>query len=482
MSRSLRAVIGLATAVALAGCAVFSRKPPQEASALQTGGILTIEPGVAVLARSVMPLGFAPLAYHPPMWLNHGRDVGVVGTFHGRTTLVDFGIGNQQPRVLIADTSDAVLADIEPSPDGSAIAVALARSGGRRIEVVRFDVATHKESSVAEIDRGFESLSMGWPTADKIALAIKEPPRKAEQAEQPDQDRPKEDHPARSDTAFDLYLIPVKTPGKPARVTFNCALSPLAWSSDGSYAVAQGEGAAPPILLDLDRKRCAPLNVPGPIDVLTWAPKGASFIYAGPTPGGSLNSVFQFDIATARALPLAISSSAAAYVSDTLMVALGNHELTRQRVAEQPQATATAEVALMDPSQGSIKISSLGLLTSAEMLASSTMVYSPVSAMAAIELYAPGAIAPLRRIVAFSTKNARETLLATGPAAGLVLMAWSPDGTTLALFHGNAKVSELTLLVPESNGAPIARPQAAADTSSSAAPAPPAFASPPPPY
>ena len=76
------------------------------------------------------------------------------------------------------------------------------------------------------------------------------------------------------------------------------------------------------------------------------------------------------------------------------------------------------------------------------------MVYSPNSAMAAIELYAPGGVAPMRHIVAFSARTQRETLLASGAATGLVLMAWSPDGETLALFHGNASVSELTLVVP----------------------------------
>ena len=62
-----------------------------------------------------------------------------------------------------------------PSPDGSALAVALAHGGGRRIEVVRFDIATHQKSTIATIDRGFDTLSMGWPIADTIALAINEP-------------------------------------------------------------------------------------------------------------------------------------------------------------------------------------------------------------------------------------------------------------------------------------------------------------------
>ncbi len=130
------------------------------------------------------------------------------------------------------------------------------------------------------------------------------------------------------------------------------------------------------------------------------------------------------------------------------MVALGSRGLTLDRALAQPQSQVTAEVALMDPGQGLLKISSLGVSTLADMLAASTMVYSPSSATAAIELFAPGSMAAMRYIVAFSAKTQRETLLASGPATGLVLMAWSPDGKTLALFHGNASVSELTLVAP----------------------------------
>jgi len=445
MSRSLCASLGLVAAAALAGCAARSPKlPPQGAQPLQTGGILTIAAGVPVVARSVQPPGFEPLAYHPPMWLNQGRDVAVVGSFHGRTTLVDFGIGPQQPAVLAADTPDAVLSDIVPNPDGSALAVALARSGGRRIEVVRFDIATHQKSSLATIDRGFDTLTMGWPTTDTVALAVSEPAARQNAQAPP----PNSDPSVRTDAAFELYLIPVKSRRAPARTTFKCALSPLSWSPNAGYAAGQGEGAAPPVLLDLDRKRCAPINVPGPINVLAWAPSGASFIFAGPAPGGAVTSVFQFDIASARLSPVAISSSAAAYVSDTSMVALGSRGLTLDRARAQPQSRVTAEVALMDPGQGLLKISSLGVPTAPDMLAVSTMAYSPSAAMAAIELFAPGGVAAMRHVVAFSTKTLREALLASGPATGLLLMAWSPDGKTLALFHGNASVSELTLVAP----------------------------------
>jgi hypothetical protein len=447
MSRSVCASLGLVVTITIGGCAFWRHKPPpQVAQPLETGGILTIAAGVPVVARSVQPIGFEPLAYHPPIWLNQGRDVALVGSLHGRTTLVDFGIGPQQPVVLASDTADAVISDVVPNPDGSELAVTLAHDGGRRIEVVRFDIATHQKSSLATLDRGFDTLSMGWPTADTIALAINEPaPPKDAQAPQPGSDPP-----APAAAAFELYLIPVQTQRAPTRVKFNCALSPLSWDPNGSYAVGQGEGSAPPVILDLDRRRCAPLNVPGPINVLAWAPKGASFIFAGPAPGGSVTSVFQFDIASAHSSPVAISSSAAAYVSDTSMVALGSRGLTLDRALAERQSQVTAEVALMDPGQGLLKISTLGVPTFPEMLAASTMVYSPNPATAAIELYAPGGVAPMRYIVAFSARNQRETLLASGPATGLVLMAWSPDGETLALFHGNASVSELTLVVPGS--------------------------------
>ncbi len=91
MSRSVCASLGLIVAITIGGCAFWRHKaPPQQAQPLQTGGILTIAAGVPVVARSVQPIGFQPLAYHPPIWLNQGRDIALVGSFHGRTTLVDF--------------------------------------------------------------------------------------------------------------------------------------------------------------------------------------------------------------------------------------------------------------------------------------------------------------------------------------------------------------------------------------------------------
>src|SRR5271169_5288244 len=109
MSRSLCASLGLVVAITIGGCALLRPKPPPpQPQPVQTGGILTIAGGVPLVARSVLPLGFEPLAYHPPIWLNQGRDVAVIGSFHGHTTLVDFGIGPQQPVVLASDTPDAV--------------------------------------------------------------------------------------------------------------------------------------------------------------------------------------------------------------------------------------------------------------------------------------------------------------------------------------------------------------------------------------
>jgi hypothetical protein len=245
-----------------------------------------------------------------------------------------------------------------------------------------------------------------------------------------------------------LYLIPASGSGAQEQLHLDCALSPLVWSPDGAYAVGQGEGPSAPIVIDRQKKSCTTMNVAGPIRVLEWAPGSKALIYAGLIAGSAVPGVFRFDIASGRTVPLAFSSSAAVFVSDVSILALGNGDLTAQRVLARPQARTTAEVAMIDPAQGSIRVQTLGVETSPEMLASSAMAYSARSATAAIELFAPGGGAALRHIIGYSTDTGRETLLAGGPAPGLALMSWSPDGRTLALLHGDSSATQLTLLLP----------------------------------
>jgi len=38
-----------------------------------------------------MPNGFAPIAGHPPMWLQNGAEIGVIGTENGHTIV--YGLG-----------------------------------------------------------------------------------------------------------------------------------------------------------------------------------------------------------------------------------------------------------------------------------------------------------------------------------------------------------------------------------------------------
>jgi hypothetical protein len=435
MTRSAYFAPILALTVALAGCAARNPAPPAE----RGGGVLTVATGVPIVARFPMPPGFEPIAFRPPLWLSNGRDLAVVGSFHGNTTLLGVGLGRPEPIVLAADhppeSPNATLADIAASPDHSSLAIAVTGAAPNRIDVFRYDLANGSRDPIASIETGFESVSLGWPLADTLALAIRPDPAAAGALG--------------AGAGLVLYLIPANGPGPRARLPFDCAFTPLSWSPGGAYAVGQGDTGTQPVLIDLEKKTCLPLNVPGPITVLQWSSRGTSFIYAGPTPGNPIESVFQFDIPTGRADSIAISSSAAAYVSDNSILALGNRQLALPRVLANPQTLVTAEVALLTPAQGSIRIETLGVPTLPEMMASSTMTYSARSQMGAIELFAPSGLTALRHLVVFSISTGREVLLASGPAIGLSLMSWSPDGQALAVFDGDVHGSELLVIAPQ---------------------------------
>ncbi len=466
MPRSVRTAIALAIGIAVASCA--TRKPPNPGTLAPpvTTAIMEIAPGIPVAARAAMPPGFEPLPFHPPLWLRDGRDVAVIGSLRGRTMLIDFVPDREQTNVLAMDNPpdapDATLADIAVSPDRWSLAIATARANGNRLDLLRYDLAHDQAHRIASIEGKFESVSLGWPVANTIALGLRRPPPQ----------KPAETNPPRTtvpaapgaDTAeaagSSIFLVAADGSGPPEQLPFNCPLSALSWGPDGIWAVGQGDAVAPPSLIDRRRKSCMPLNVPGPIRVLGWAPSGGAFLFVGPTAGNPLSSAYQFDIPTRQAAPVAISSSAAVYVSDTSILAIGNRELTSERAIAHPRALITAEVALMDMSRSDVKVRTLGVDTFPEMLASSAMTYSPNFAMAAIELFAPGGTAAFRHIIAYSAKTGGETLLASGPAIGLALMSWSPDGSTLALFDGDSGRSQLTLLLPGTGAAqPSAPPE-----------------------
>jgi len=93
---------------------------------------MDITPGIEVLTRVALPDGFVPSADYPPMWLQAGQEVGIVGTQNGHALVMGYGgIGYRTARVIAQDggvgAPDASIVDLAPSPNG--MVLALEKSG-----------------------------------------------------------------------------------------------------------------------------------------------------------------------------------------------------------------------------------------------------------------------------------------------------------------------------------------------------------------
>ena len=389
-----------------------------------------------------MPPGFEPIPFRPPLWLEGGDEIAVSGVQAGRTIVAGFDGSLQHRRILAADggppVPDGALMDFAASPDGLAVVSAVNEPAAKHLDVVLRTLSAADEGKrIASFDQPFESVSLAWPESQTIALGVG--------ALQPS--APEAPGPASAPAKSDLYLIAAGN-GSTEQVSLNCRLTRLSWSPDGAYAVGEGGGDAPVVIVDRRERACHPVNVPAPIRVLDWAPKRNAFLYAGAIPGSTITGVFEYDIASGESSPVAISSSGAVYNRDGAIVALGNAQLSLPRVLEHSAISTTAELALIRPARGQTRVMPLGVSTLASMLASSTMVRSPGFDSIAIDLFASGAMGPMQNIIAYSLASGTEILVAAGPARGLVLMSWSADGKTLAIFDGDSHRSTLTLVTP----------------------------------
>src|SRR5205085_1315102 len=95
--------------------------------------------------------------------------------------------------------------------------------------------------------------------------------------------------------------------------------------------------------------------------------------------------VFRYRIADGSTDVIAVSSSAAAYVGEGIVMALGNRALTEKVAASTPDKRVTAQIATFIPKQGTTLVSSLGIPTTPGMLMASTMIFSPLSSELAIQ-------------------------------------------------------------------------------------------------
>ncbi len=454
MHRSVLILILALTVVGAASCSTSKPAPkPGPPPFVGRSTTLAVTNGIKVLTNVQLPQGFAPISTRPPMWMQNGEEIGVVGTQAGHTIM--YGLGGaawRTGRILAAETGPAAaeegtIADIAVSPNGMTLATATVAPGGDRVDVIVRDlIASGPGSPISSFNGRYDSISLSWLNDSTIALALRLHPKPPEESVV-DVERPPKPNPDQPDvqpppTISDgLQLIVITGAGSVAPLKLSCPMSPLSWSVHGVYAVGQGDPGAPPVIIDRRASTCTRFHVREPIHVLDWdtADEG-SFLYVGPDPTKHTVGVYKYNIASGEEHLIGISTGAASFAIGSNTVTLGNRELTFARAIEHPQTPVVAQVAVAQSEQGQTDVKSLGFDTWPTMMAQSSMAYSKGADEAAMQVYAPSLPVPWRKIVTYSLRYDSAFLLAEGPAQGTVTMSWSLRGRWLAFLDGDATV------------------------------------------
>jgi hypothetical protein len=462
MPRSVLIRILAFTFVSVASCSTSTPAPkPGPPPFVARSTTLAVTNGIKVLTNVAMPQGFAPIPSRPPIWMQNGEEIGVVGTQGGHTIM--YGLGGaawRTGRILAAETGPAAaeqgtIADLAVSPNGLTLATAMVAPGGDRVDVIIRDlIASGSGSPIEEFNGRYDSISLSWLNDSTIALALRLHPGEPADSEvnqeppKPDRDQPDAQPPP---TISDgLQLIVITGAGSVAPLKLSCPMSPLSWSTHGVYAVGQGDAGAPPVIIDRRATTCARFHVRQPIQVLAWDKDDeGSFLYVGPDPTKHTVGVYKYDIATGDEHLIGISTGAASFAAGSATVTLGNRDLTFARAIEHPETPVVAQVAVAESEQGKVDLKSLGFETWPTMLAQSSMAYSKGADEAAMQVYAPSLPVPWRKIVTYSLHYDSAFLLAEGPAQGTVTMSWSLRGRWLAFLDGDSTAGTvMTVLEP----------------------------------
>jgi hypothetical protein len=460
MLRSVLILILAVTAVSVASCSTAAAPKPGPPPFVAHSTTLDVTNGIQVLTNVEMPAGFAPIATRPPIWLEEGEEIGVIGTQAGHTIMYGLG-GNawRTGRILSAETGagaaeEGTIADIAANPNGLTVATAMVVPGANRVDMIVRDLIASGPGNVIQSFSGqYDSISMSWLNNSTIALALRRHP---EPLESGGSDQPPKVDPDQADVepppnpADGLQLIVITGAGSVLPLKLSCPMSALSWSSHAVYAVGQGDAGAPPVIVDRRAGTCTRFHVKTPIRVLDWdeADEG-SFLYVGPDPAHRTIGVFKYNIATGDEHLLGVSTGAASFAAGSDTVTLGNKELSFTRAIDRPETPVLAQVAIAQADLGQVKVKSIGFDTWPEMLAQSTMVYSTGANEAAMQVYAPSPGIAWRKIVTYSVHYDSAFLLAEGPARGTVTMSWSIRGRWLALLDGDATTNTvMTVLTP----------------------------------
>jgi hypothetical protein len=394
--------------------------------------------GLPVAGVVTLPVDFVPDMSRPPLWLQDGSEVGVTGTRAGKSLMLGFsGAKLAQERVVIEDygvgAPDGRLLDVVTSANGRKMVTAAALPN--RLDVNLVDVSDGGSlQRIASLEGEFETAQLTWLNSGNIALAA--------QAVAP------AGNDSTTQTATvpmsGLYLITIDPSSIRHLDRIKCALSPLAFSPNDGFAVAQGTAGAPPALIDIHGETCARLPFERPLQVLGWAPNSAAFLYRT----ADRNGVFRFDLQTGHRETIAISSGAAAYASDGTLIALGSRQLSWRTVAAEPMSQIKMQIALFDPRQSLKTLNWLGFYTRPDLLAESTMTFSQASDDAVIDSAIPSASGLVREIIEYSYRARAAFVLAHGTVQGPVTISWAPDAREIAIVDGDATHRTLAVIAP----------------------------------
>ena len=400
---------------------------------------LDVTAGLQVAGFTTLPSDFDPDMTRAPVWLEGGREVGVIGTHAGEGMMLGVsGAGLSHKRVVIEEggTGAGKLLDLALSSDGHTLATVVAAASSPQLNVNLADVSNPRDAHlVTSVDGDFDSAQLTWLNSRDLALAARAA------AVTDDEVRSR----AATVPVSGLYLITTGQPSSMRRLDrIACPLSALAFSPNNAVAVVQGADGTPPAIIDLRKEKCESYRSATPLQLLGWAPNSTAFLYRTTDQAG----VFRFDLQTRQRFTIAISSGAAAYAGDGTIVALGSQEVSWRRAVAEPMAPVKAQIALFDPHQNLITINSLGFATYPRLLAQSTMIWSQASNDAIIDTAIPGPTELVREIIEYSYPTREAFVLAHGPVRGPVALSWSPDGKEVAILDGDETHHTLSVITP----------------------------------
>ncbi|MGH7778198.1 MAG: hypothetical protein ACREQR_00010 [Candidatus Binataceae bacterium] len=455
MNRSFFILLVCAALASASGCSTTKKNATAKPVPTHTQGTATLDitAGIHVVANVTMPRGFAPMAGRPPLWLQNGNEIAVVGTLSGHLVVLGFsGIGWRNSRVLAAETGAGSaepgrIMDLAASPDGMTLAIAVAAAGQNRLDLVMRDlIATGPGHPIAGFDGAYDLASLAWLNADSIAITLRP---SADQPAPPVSDDSGIAPDAPAKPAEGLQILVVAGPGSVVPMKLPCALGALNWNPLGAYAVSTGGAGYPPAIVDRRHATCTRLNANAPVRVLGWNPVDeSSFLYVQPIPASKSLGVYEHELATGRDKTIAVSSGAAAYAASGAVLALGNQKLTYKLIDTTPFIPVTAELAIFDPDQPEIDIKQLGFQSVPPMFAASSMAYSKATDRAVIQTFQPANPVALRKIITYTTHADDAFQIAYGPARGVAEISWSPKGRWIGIIDGDASGAALTIILP----------------------------------